>query len=255
MSDTTQTTAGRLAGKVALITGAGGGLGLAMAQAMAAEGAAVALADISGAQDTAAASIGEQAIALHADVTQEDDVRAMIDAAVERFGRLDVLCNNAGIDGDLVPLAEMTVENFDRVIAVNLRSVFLGLRYGIPALLAAGGGSVINMASVAAISGMPRGAAYAASKSGITGITRTAAVENAAAGVRVNAILPAVIQTPMADAVGADDPTLKGAIAATPAGRLGRPDEVASLAVYLASDESTFITGASLTVDGGYSAI
>jgi len=246
---------GRLDGKVVLITGAGGGLGHAMAQAMAAEGAAVALADISGAQDTAAALIGEQAIALHADVTQEDDVRAMIDATLERFGRLDVLCNNAGIDGDLVPLAEMSVENFDRVIAVNLRSVFLGLRYGIPALLAAGGGSVINMASVAAISGMPRGGAYAAAKSGITGITRTAAVENAAAGVRVNAILPAVIQTPMADAVGADDPTLKAAIAATPAGRLGRPEEVASLAVYLASDESTFITGAALTVDGGYSAI
>jgi len=246
---------GRLDGKVVLITGAGGGLGHAMAQAMAAEGAAVALADISGAQDTAAALIGEQAIALHADVTQEDDVRAMIDATLERFGRLDVLCNNAGIDGDLVPLAEMSVENFDRVIAVNLRSVFLGLRYGIPALLAAGGGSVINMASVAAISGMPRGGAYAAAKSGITGITRTAAVENAAAGVRVNAILPAVIQTPMADAVGADDPTLKAAIAATPAGRLDRPEEVASLAVYLASDESTFITGAALTVDGGYSAI
>jgi NAD(P)-dependent dehydrogenase (short-subunit alcohol dehydrogenase family) len=178
----------------------------------------------------------------------------MIAATTERFGRLDVLCNNAGIDGKTVPAGEMPSEAFDEVISINLRGVFLGQRHGIPAMLAGGGGSIINTSSIAAISASPGGVAYCAAKAGVLGLTRVAAIEYAQAGVRVNAICPGVIETPMVEALGMDHPSLVGAIAATPAGRLGQPQEVAALTVFLASDESSYITGATLPVDGGFTA-
>lgn len=245
---------GRVEGKVALVTGGASGLGYAIVRALASEGARVVVADISGQQDDVAAELGEAGHAVHADVSVEEDVRDMIEAAVEKFGRLDVLCNNAGIDGDLATTAEMATENFDRVVAVNLRSVFLGHKHGIPAMVESGGGSVINTASVAARAGMPTGAAYCAAKTGVLGLTRVAAIEYAQAGVRVNAICPAVIQTPMVEALG-DDPAIQTAIQMTPVGRIGKPEEIGSVALFLASDESSYITGVELPVDGGYGAI
>jgi len=245
----------RLAGKVALVTGAAGGLGQEMARTFAAEGAQVAVADISGGEDEIASELGQSGLAIRCDVSIEADVKAMVDATLDRFGRLDILCNNAGIDGILVPTAEMSSDNFDHVIAVNLRSVFLGHRYGIPAMIASGGGSIINTASIAALSGVPGAAAYSAAKTAILGLTRVAAVEYATAGVRVNAICPGLIETAMVAGVGMDHPTMRAAIAATPVGRLGRPQEIAATALFLASDESSLVTGIAMPVDGGYMAI
>ncbi|TAM67306.1 glucose 1-dehydrogenase [Mycobacterium sp.] len=245
----------RLAGKVALITGAAGGLGHAMARAFAGEGASVAVADITGGEREVVAELGDAALAIHCDVSIEEDVAAMVQATINRFGRLDILCNNAGMDGTLVGTAEMCSDNFDRVVAVNLRGVFLGHRYSIPAMMAGGGGSIINTASIAALGGVPGAAAYSATKTGILGLTRVAAVEYAGSGVRVNAICPGLIETAMVAGVGLDHPIMKAAIAATPIGRLGRPEEVAATALFLASDESSFITGIAMPVDGGYGAI
>jgi NAD(P)-dependent dehydrogenase (short-subunit alcohol dehydrogenase family) len=245
----------RLAGKVALITGAAGGLGQEMARTFAAQGAHVAVADISGGEDKIASELGQSGLAIRCDVSIEADVKAMVDATLDRFGRLDILCNNAGIDGVLVATAEMSSDNFDHVIAVNLRSVFLGHRYGIPAMMASGGGSIINTASIAALSGVPGAAAYSAAKTAILGLTRVAAVEYATAGVRVNAICPGLIETAMVAGVGMDHPTMRAAIAATPAGRLGRPQEIAAAALFLASDEASLVTGIAMPVDGGYLAI
>jgi NAD(P)-dependent dehydrogenase (short-subunit alcohol dehydrogenase family) len=245
----------RLAGKVALVTGAAGGIGRAIAQALVADGTSVALADVSGDQDRVADELGETAWGIQCNVSAEADVQRMVDATVEHFGRLDILCNNAGVDGELVPTLAMTSENFDQVVAVSLRSVFLGHRYGIPAILASGGGAVINMASIAGLVGVAGGSAYCAAKAGVLALTRVAAIEYAQSGVRVNAICPGIIETPMIAALGAEHPIPKAYTAATPAGRLGQPEEIAGLVRYLASDEAKYLTGAALPVDGGYTAL
>lgn len=244
----------RLEGKVALITGAASGIGLAMARAMNAQGAKVALADIDDA-GPAAAEIGDGAVALEVDVSAGDQVEAMFERTVAEFGCLDVLCNNAGIDGDLAPITECTPENFDSVMAVNLRGVYLGMHHGIPAMLASGGGSIINIASIAGQVAFPTGSAYCASKAGVLALTRTAAVEFATEGVRVNAICPGIVRTPMAKQVSEDAPFFTAALQMTPAARLGEPEEIAATAVFLASDEAPFLTGGAVTVDGGYSSL
>jgi NAD(P)-dependent dehydrogenase (short-subunit alcohol dehydrogenase family) len=244
---------GRLAGKVAVVTGAGSGMGRAMVRQFCAQGAQVVAADVSGKQDDLPAELGADCLATHADVSSSADVRAMLDLAMERFGRLDVLCNNAGIVGPLAPTAECDEEAFDQVIAVNLRGVFLGMKYAIPLMLKTGGGSIINtssMASLVAFTGMP---AYSASKGGVSMLTKLTAAEYAAQGIRVNAILPGAIDTGMTKSLPKD--YLEGAIAATLMGRIGTPDEIAHLAVFLASDESSFITGTLTPVDGGYTLV
>lgn len=245
----------RLEGKVALITGGASGLGEAAAKLFVTEGAQVVIADLSAKRGAVAEALGDAAAEVRADVSQEDDVRAMVAFTLEHFGRIDVLCNNAGVDGDIVPTGEMPSESFDRIVGINLRGVFLGHRYGIPAMLESGGGSVINTASIAALGAMPGAAGYCASKAGVVALTKVAAVEYAQAGVRANVICPGVIRTPILDGIGENNPTLAAAIAAIPMGRIGQADEIAHLSAFLASDESSYMTGTVLPVDGGYVAV
>jgi NAD(P)-dependent dehydrogenase (short-subunit alcohol dehydrogenase family) len=249
---------GRLTGKVAIVTGAAAGIGRAGALALAREEARVAVADIdeAGGADTAAAigAGGGQAFFHRADVRVTADVGDLVGAAVARWGRLDVLVNNAGV---AVPgsVTEISDEDWDRVLSVNLSGVWRGMHCAIPEMLKTGGGSVINISSVQSAVGFRGWAGYAASKGGINSLTRQAAVEYAAQGVRVNAILPGTILTPMNERILATAPDAARIeqewLSMHPAGRLGRPEEVAALIVFLASDESSFITGELIRVDGG----
>ena len=244
---------GRLDGKVAIVTGAGSGMGAATAELFHHEGAKVVLADISGEQEELAKRLGEGAVALHTDVSKAADVQAMVDTAVATFGRLDILFNNAGIDGELALTGDYTEDAWNQVIAVNLTGPFLGMRYGIPAMLKSGGGSIISTASIAAEVAFPNMSAYCASKGGVVMLTKNAAVEYAAQGVRVNAILPGVIETGMTKNLPVD--LIQGIKTATPQARIADATEIASVALFLASEESSFITGQTIVVDGGYTAI
>lgn len=248
--------AGRLAGKNAIVTGAGSGMGRAISEAFAAEGARVLCADISGQQEDVARSIGGEAIALPVDVTRSADVQRMIATAVDKFGRLDILVNNAGIGGGVKALHEIEDDQFDRIIAVNLRGVFLGMKYGIAAMLETGGGAIVNTASAAGLVGTPELAGYSASKGGVVQLTKSAAVEYASRNIRANAICPGLIWTPMVPGQdgsrvpppGTPPPPLM------PMGRWGLDTEIAQSAVFLASDEAGYLTGAALPVDGAFSA-
>ena len=244
---------GRLEAKVAIVTGAGSGIGRATALRFAGEGAKLIVADVTGAENDTAKTIGANAVAVHADVSKSADVRALIDAARSRFGRLDVIFNNAGIEGTQAPTADYSEENFDRVISINLRGVFLGIKYAIPLMLESGGGSIINTASVAGLVGFPGLSAYCASKGGVVQLTKTAALEYAAQNIRVNAICPGVIWTPMVQRLTGEDEEAKAAfVAMEPVNRLGTPEDIAAMALYLASDEAAFVTGAALPIDGGF---
>ncbi|QUT05506.1 SDR family oxidoreductase [Sphingobium phenoxybenzoativorans] len=241
--------AGRLETKVAVITGGASGIGKIMAQSFIEEGARVIIADISGREEEAAAQLGSSARSFSADVSRSDDVKAMLDYAVASFGKLDILCNNAGLDGAQAPLADYDEEEFDRVIAVNLRGVFLGMRHAIP-LMRANGGAIVNTASIAGSVVMPQMPAYCAAKAGVMQITKVAAVECAPFGIQVNTICPGVIQTPMvAELPRAFIADLEKA---TPAGRIAQPQEIANLALFLSSGEAPFLTGCSINIDGGY---
>lgn len=242
--------------KVAIVTGAARGIGAAIARALDARGATVVVADVSGDENALAAEL-TNGLGMHCDVAIEEDVEAMIAQTVERFGRLDVLCNNAGIDGELGPLSETSTANFDRVVDVNMRGVFFGMRQAIPAMITGGGGSIVNIASIAGVVAFAGTSAYAASKAGVIGLTRVAALEYGAAGVRVNAILPGVIATQMLVDLRHTDPATYQIIvddgeSMAAQKRLGRPEEIGSVAAFLASDEASFVTGAAIPVDGGY---
>ncbi|WP_344589202.1 SDR family oxidoreductase [Actinomadura vinacea] len=244
---------GRLAGKVAVITGAGSGMGRSMAVLFAEQGAKVVCADRSGEQDAIAAEIGDAAVAVHADVSVAADVRAMIGTAERHFGRLDVLCNNAGFGGPRKPIVEQDESTFDDVVAVNLKGVFLGMKYGIEAMLRTGGGSVVNTASSAALVGWKGHSVYAAAKGGVVQMTKCAALDYADRGVRVNAICPGMTWTGLAGASEenpAPPPDRKPP--PQPMDRWGLPSELAAAALFLACDESSFVTGTALPVDGGY---
>ena len=248
---------GRLDGKVAIITGAASGIGNASALLFAQEGAKVIVADWEEEKGRRVAEriagSGGEATFVKVDVSQPADVEAMVKAAEEGYGRLDVLFNNAGIEGEQAPTADCSLENWDRVIAINLKGVFLGMKYGIPAMLNSGGGAIINNASVAGLVGFAGIPAYCASKGGIVQLTKTAALEYARQGIRVNVICPGVIWTPMVERFTATSEDVRATLEAMePIGRFGQPEEVARLALFLACDDSSFCTGAPFVVDGGF---
>jgi NAD(P)-dependent dehydrogenase (short-subunit alcohol dehydrogenase family) len=245
-----------LDGKVAIVTGAARGIGAAIARAFDDRGASVAICDVAGNPEQVASGL-RNSIGVVCDVSSEDDVDALIKRTLGEFGRLDIVVNNAGIDGAFNPLAESAPDTFDQVIAVNLRGVYLVMRKSIPALISSGGGSVINIASVAAVVAFAGTSAYTASKAGVVGLTRVAAHEYGSSGVRVNAILPGVIETPMLADLKETAPEIyqqvrAQAVAMTSQARLGLPDEIASVAAFLAGDGASFLTGAAIPVDGGY---
>lgn len=248
--------AGKLSGKVAIVTGAASGIGRASAQLFAREGASVVVADRnrSGADEVAEAitAEGHRAVAVDVDVSQAESVRAMIHATVGELGQLDVLFNNAGVGGPQCAFAEYGDDDFDRVIAVNLKGVFLGMKFGIPEMLRSRGGAIVNTASAAGLIGARGFAAYAASKGGVIQLTKVAALEYAKQNIRVNCICPGGVDTPILDMVPA---AFRPAITrANPMQRLARPEEIAAMALFLASDDSSFATGGVFVVDGGSTA-
>jgi NAD(P)-dependent dehydrogenase (short-subunit alcohol dehydrogenase family) len=247
---------GRLEGKVAVITGAASGMGKAMARLFVREGAKVVCADRSGAQDKVAASLGDAAVAVQVDVSVAAEVERMVATAEEKFGKLDVICNNAGFGGGLMPFADFTEEHYDRVVATNMKGVFLGMKYAIQAMLRNGGGSVVNTASVAGMVGWMGHGVYGGAKSGVVQFTRCAALDYAAQNIRVNAISPGIFWTGLSGAT--DDvpvpPADKKMPYDIPIARWGLAEEIANAALFFASDESSYVTGVIMPVDGGFSA-
>ncbi|MFZ4689645.1 MAG: SDR family NAD(P)-dependent oxidoreductase [Polymorphobacter sp.] len=251
----------RLAGKVALVTGAASGLGAETARRLALAGAAVMLSDRDLAGENVALAIsatGARAAFIAQDVTQEADWAAATAATLTAFGRIDILVNNAGIVGNQLDLMTHSLDDWRRIMAVNLDGVFLGMRAVGPVMAGQGGGSIINLSSIMGKVGMANVSAYCASKGGVLMLTKAAAVEWAPLGIRVNSVHPGFIDTPMvANALHAAEngnEMRAGIIAAHPLGRLGVPREIADAVVFLASDEASFMTGAELVVDGGYTA-
>lgn len=246
--------------KVVLVTGGGGGIGRASALAFARSGAHVAVTDRNATDGNETVrqvrALGAQAEFIQADVTQAAQVQAMVTQVVSRFGRLDCAFNNAGIEEEHLRLADCEEETFDRVMAVNVKGVWLCMKYQLAHMVKSGGGSIVNTASVAGLVGAPKMAAYSGSKHAVIGFTKSAAVEYARKKIRVNAVCPGVINTEMFERILKLDPKGGAAIAqAHPVGRLGEADEVAAVVVWLSSDAASFVTGLAHTVDGGITSI
>jgi NAD(P)-dependent dehydrogenase (short-subunit alcohol dehydrogenase family) len=241
-------------GQVALVTGAASGMGLATARAFAESGAAVVLADRNEALLTAAAealtAAGHDAIAVVCDVQDEAEAVAMVARTVGEFGRLDMAYNNAGILGPMCDMTQETAPGFDEVMAVNLRGVWTCMKHELLAMRQQGTGAIVNCSSLGGLVGLPGRAAYHASKHGVIGLTKSAALDNAALGIRVNAICPGCVDTPMGD--GIDPAAMKAFLRDQPIGRMGRPEEVAAAVLWLCSPAASFILGVALPVDGGF---
>lgn len=247
---------GLLEDKVAIVTGAGGGIGRVTVRALLDEGARVVVSELSeatGRETLEEIDAGDDAIFVQTDVTDLASLENVVTKAVETYGRLDVAFNNAGIDDGGLDLADMPVDRFERVIAVNLVGVFLSMKAQIPQMLAQGGGSIINCASAAGVLSLAQQSAYVTSKHGVIGLTKSAANDYSSRGIRVNAVSPGVVKTPMVEEAGRLHPGFIESL--TPKhliGRIGEPREVADAVVWLASDRSSFVTGASIAVDGGF---
>jgi NAD(P)-dependent dehydrogenase (short-subunit alcohol dehydrogenase family) len=245
-----------LRGKVTLVTGAGSGMGRATALAFAREGARVVVADIAAeaGEETARMIRGEggEASPIPTDVSRADQVEAMVRHAVETYGRLDCAFNNAGIEGGRIAFHEYPEERWDRVLGINLKGVWLCMKYEIIQMLSQGGGAIVNTASVAGLIGSASGPAYTASKHGVVGLTKVAALEYAQRGIRVNAVCPGVIDTPMVARGSGSPEAVQRMLATEPIGRFGRPDEVAATVIWLCSDAASFVTGVPMPVDGGW---
>jgi NAD(P)-dependent dehydrogenase (short-subunit alcohol dehydrogenase family) len=251
----------RLDGKVAIITGGASGMGEATAKLFVSEGARVVIGDVQREKGEAlAASLGAACAYQNVDVTASEDVRGLVKAAIDRFGKLDIMYNNAGIVGSEGLITECTEERFDRIIATNLKGVWLGMKHCLPYLIANGGGSIIATASVSGFMGMSGQGAYGSSKGGVVQLTRVCAIENARHGVRANCICPGATVTPLIYA-NPDFPGLDGIdhakaalVGTQPLPRAGLPEDIANAALWLASDESSFVTGQAIVVDGGWMA-
>lgn len=245
-------------GSVAVVTGGSTGIGRAAALKFAEEGASVVIGDVNVEEAEKTVSMieeaGGEATFVETDISEEADVARMVDTAVETYGGLNFAFNNAGIEGESDPMADQTMTNWDRVIDTNLKGVFQCMRAEIPAMLeTSGGGAIVNTSSIAGEVAFPDIAPYVASKHGVVGLTKNAALEYSAQGIRVNAVLPGVIDTPMVDRSRDGDPEMIEQVsAATPIGRIGQPEEIGDAAVWLCSEEASFVTGESMVVDGGY---
>jgi NAD(P)-dependent dehydrogenase (short-subunit alcohol dehydrogenase family) len=250
--------------KVVLITGGSSGIGRTTAIAFAREGANVVVTSRRENEGKETVRLvkeaGSEGIFIRTDVSKERDVKAMVEATVKAYGRLDYAFNNAGIEGDAAPLAEQTVNNYEAVLGINVRGVFLSMKYEIPQMLKNGRGAIVNMSSIAGLIGFPGFSLYIASKHAVLGLTKTAALEYAKSDIRINAVSPAVIETDMVDrfigkiGVGKEGEMRQQLAAMHPIGRTGKPEEIASAVLYLCSDGASFVTGQALTIDGGYTA-
>jgi len=247
---------GLVEGKAALVTGGASGIGRACALVLAREGARVMVSDLDAAEGEMTAAVireaGGAAEFQHADVSSESDVVELVGAAVTRFGRLDCAVNNAGITGQGGAVQDLSLEDWNRTLSVNLTGVFLCMKHELPVMQRQGAGAIVNMASGAGVLAVPGLSPYCASKHAVLGLTKTAAVENAKTGVRINAVCPGSTDTPMLRQAMSVSPQLeKMILSSMPGGRLGTPEEIAEAAVFLCSDRASFVTGESMLVDGG----
>lgn len=245
-----------LNGKVAIVTGAASGIGRTCAQFFARDGASVVVSDIDeqGGQQTVQLikDAGGEAILVLTDVSDHRQCKQLVDQTVERFGRLDYACNNAGIGGEQNPTADYSIEGWQKMIGINLSGVFYCMKYEIPEMLKSGGGAIVNVASILGRVGFYGAPAYVSAKHGVVGLTQNTAVEYGERGIRVNAVGPGFIRTPMISELEEDPETHQRLVSLHPIGRLGEPEEVAELVIWLCSDKASFVTGAYYPVDGGY---